>query len=174
MEKQELLKAFKNNHQTFTQYIDDLDIEKFIYANENKWSAGQQLKHVLLTLTPFPKILPSKNYLSEKFGTLDRSSWDYETVLNNYLKTNRQAPQQFVPNAVILFEEKEQIIRDIKNHIETITFHLNNYSEEELDLFSIPHPLLGKLTIREMFYLMSYHPLHHLKQIEVSFESYRK
>jgi len=43
---------------------------------------------------------------------------------------------------------------------------LENYTELELDSITIPHPLLGKLTIREMFYVMSYHPLHHKMQIQ--------
>lgn len=174
MEKQKLIKTFKDNHQKFTQYVDDLDNEKFNYIYNNKWSAAQQLKHILLTLTPFPKILPSKSYITEKFGTIDRPTWDYETVFNNYLKTDRKAPEQFVPDGVIAFDQKEEIISNIQYHIETIANLLNDYSEEELNTLSIPHPLLGKLTIREMFYLMLYHPLHHLKQIELSFENYRK
>lgn len=174
MEKQELIKAFKGNHQEFTQYIDELNPEKFVYTYNNKWSAGQQLKHVLLTLNPFPKILPSKSYIAEKFGTIDRTNWDYETVLNNYLKSERKAPAQFVPDDVITPEQKEAIIADLQHHIETITSLLSNYTEVELDTLSIPHPLLGKLTIREMFYLMSYHPLHHLKQVELSLENYGK
>lgn len=172
MEKQELLNAFKDNHQKFTQFVDHLDPEKFVYTYHNKWSAGQQLKHVLLTLTPFPKILPSQSYIAEKFGTIDRMTWNYETVLNNYLKTERKAPAQFVPDGVITPDQKEEIIADIQHHIETITSLLSDYSEEALDALCIPHPLLGKLTIREMFYLMSYHPLHHLKQIELSLENY--
>lgn len=174
MEKQELLKAFKDNHQKFTQYVAHLDPEKFAYTYQNKWSAGQQLMHVLLTLTPFPKILPSKSYIAEKFGTIGRTTWDYETVLNNYLKTERKAPEQFLPEVVISSDQKEEIVSDIQHHIETITSLLSDYSEAALDTLCIPHPLLGKLTVREMFYLMSYHPLHHLKQVELSLETYGK
>lgn len=174
MEKQELLKAFKDNHQKFTQYIAHLDPEKFTYNSPNKWSAGQQLMHVLLTLTPFPKILPSQSYIAEKFGTIDRTTWDYATVLNNYLKTERKAPEQFVPDGVIAADQKEEIMSGIQHHIEIITSLLTDYSEAALDTLCIPHPLLGKLSVREMFYLMSYHPLHHLKQIELSLENYGK
>jgi len=41
---------------------------------------------------------------------------------------------------------------------------LEQFTEEELDTLSLPHPLLGILSIREMFYLISYHPSHHLAQ----------
>lgn len=174
MEKRELIKIFKENHQKLIQYVDNLDSEEFIYIYNNKWSAAQQLKHILLTLMPFPKILSSKAYMTEKFGTIDRPTWDYQKVFDNYLKTDRKSPEQFVPDTVILFDQKQEIISNIQHHVEIILILLNNYSEEELDSLSIPHPLLGKLTIREMFYLMSYHPLHHLKQVELSSENYRK
>jgi hypothetical protein len=34
-----------------------------------------------------------------------------------------------------------------------------------LDLLILPHPLLGKLTLREMLYFTLYHVEHHEKQV---------
>lgn len=172
MTKQEIIDSFIQNHQETTHYIDNLDDQKFSFSHNSKWTAGQQLEHILLTILPFPKVLVSKEFIREKFGEINRPTWSYNTVLDNYSKTSLKAPEQFLPKSEIQTKQKTQIISDIQNNLERIKELLNNYSEEELDTLVLPHPLLGKLTIREMFYLMSYHPLHHQKQIELSLENY--
>ncbi|MGG8496767.1 DinB family protein [Tenacibaculum sp. TC6] len=166
MQKAELIKKFIQNHQEIIQYIDNLDEKKFTYVHNGKWSAGQQLEHILLTIIPFPNILFSKKYLIEKFGYINRETWNYQTVLENYSKTTLKAPDRFLPQEKITINQKSTIISDIKKILEQIKECFEKYSEEELDTLTLPHPLLGKITIREMFYLMLFHPLHHKKQIQ--------
>ena len=45
--------------------------------------------------------------------------------------------------------------------ISSICKNLDKFSEEDLDKFILPHPLLGKLTMREMMYFTIYHAQHH-------------
>jgi len=165
MNKQELIKTFSDNHYTAIAYIQLLPDSHFSFSYNQKWTAGQQLKHILLTLLPFPKILQSKDFIFQKFGTLQRTIWDYDTVRNNYLKTSRQAPSQFLPEEIVP-AQKEQLIMQTEEVLTRIDQLFALYNEEELDSLVLPHPLLGKLSIREMFYLMSYHPIHHLNQIK--------
>ena len=166
MTKQELITAFIENHQQAVQYINRLEDRSFNYRYLDKWTAGQQLEHLLLTIIPFTKALSSKTFIMEKFGTIGRTVWDYETVLVNYSKSSLKAPDQFLPKEDFQSYHKGIITSEIMKHLDTIGGLLNTYSEEELDTLVLPHPLLGRLTIREMFYLMSYHPLHHQRQIE--------
>ena len=46
---------------------------------------------------------------------------------------------------------------------EKYTERLGNWSEKDLDKYKLPHPLLGKLTVREMLFFTIYHNEHHLK-----------
>ena len=170
MTKQELIGKFVRNHQEAMGYIDNLADRQFSHSHNGKWTAGQQLQHILLTIMPFSKVLPSKEFIREKFGDIDRPTWNYATVLENYSKTSLQSPGQFLPEDTIEPGQKEQLIADIQKNLDNIQDEWNNYSENELDKLTLPHPLLGKLTIREMFYLMAYHPLHHLKQIRLMLE----
>jgi len=39
-------------------------------------------------------------------------------------------------------------------------------SETALDLYILPHPLLGKITLREMLYFTAYHVYHHQTIVE--------
>jgi hypothetical protein len=41
---------------------------------------------------------------------------------------------------------------------------LKKFSEDDLDSIRLPHPLLGKLTVREMLYFAVYHVGHHHRQ----------
>lgn len=166
MTKQELLKDFTQNHLQIIHYIDHLPSQKFNYHSPGKWTTGQPLQHILLTITPFPKVLASKVVIREKFGEINRPTWDYSTVLENYLNTSLKAPEPFLPETEVSYSQKEKIISDIHENLNQIQQIVDTYSEEELDTLTLPHPLLGLVTIREMFYLMSYHPLHHQKQIE--------
>lgn len=172
MKKQALITLFTNNHQEVIGYVDGLDEARFSYQYLDKWTAGQQLEHILRTIIPFPKVLSSKAFIREKFGTLDRPIWDYETVLRHYAQTSLKAPDAYLPKAAVLYHQKQTIISDIRQNLKEISDLFYDYSEEDLDSLTLPHPLLGKLTIREMFYLMSYHPLHHQQQIERIQETY--
>ena len=163
MTKRKLIETFYNNHQEMIDFVNSLTDEQFTRSYDGKWTAGQQFSHVYLTLLPFPKVLSSKDFIVQKFGKIKRLTWDYDTVIENYFKTSLQAPQQYLPEQVSL-EEKVTITADIQKVIRSIQDLLDQYTDEELDLLVLPHPLLGNLTIREMFYLMSYHAIHHLKQ----------
>lgn len=174
MTKQKLILSFIQNHQETISYINDLDEQQFVYRYNTKWAAGQHLQHILLTIIPFPKVLASKTFILEKFGEINRLTWNYETVLENYFKTNLKAPEKFLPEDKIEPSQKSKIISDIQIELEKIKEALAGYSEEELDTLTLLHPLLGQLTIREMFYLMAYHPLHHQKQIESAITEYKK
>jgi len=43
---------------------------------------------------------------------------------------------------------------------------IKNYNEANLDKYIIPHPLLGKLTLREMLFFTIHHNEHHLDLIK--------
>ena len=94
MTKQKLIETFYNNHQEMIDFVNLLTDEQFTHSYDGKWTAGQQLSHVYLTLLPFPKVLSSKDFIEQKFGKIKRSTWGYDTVIENYLKTSLQAPPQ--------------------------------------------------------------------------------
>lgn len=172
MLQQELIAVFVRNHLEAVQYIDGLSDKQFSYRYQQKWTAGEHLQHILLTILPFPRVFSSKQFIRDTFGTIDRQAWDYDTVLQNYAQTSLKAPEAFLPKDEVRYDQKATIIASIQQQLNAINDLLGQYSEEELDNLVLPHPLLGKLTIREMLYLMSYHPLHHQRQIVCLLDAY--
>jgi hypothetical protein len=39
---------------------------------------------------------------------------------------------------------------------------IGQWSEKNLDAYLLPHPLLGKITVREMLFFTTFHTDHHL------------
>lgn len=171
MNKQELIDTFLKNHQTLVSYVNSLSDDQFTFSNSEKWTAGQQLSHAYICLLPFLKVLPSKEFILQKFGKINRATWSYDEVIENYLKTNLKAPDNFLPGKISP-EERSKISNDFLQVLSILQQLLNDYTDEELDTLVLPHPLLGTLSIREMFYLMSYHPIHHLRQAKLNLEEY--
>jgi hypothetical protein len=42
---------------------------------------------------------------------------------------------------------------------------IGRWREEDLDYYRLPHPLLGKLTVREMLFFTVYHNYHHPRSL---------
>jgi uncharacterized damage-inducible protein DinB len=173
MTKQELITTFYNNHQEMIDYVNSLTNEEFTYNYNEKWTAGQQFNHVYLVISVFPKILSSKEFILQKFGKINRPTWNYDLVIENYFKTSRKSPEQFLPEQ-IGSEQRTTITADIQQVLLAIQELLDQYTDEELDTLVLPNPLLGSMTIRETFYLMSYHATHHLRQTVQNLEQLKK
>ena len=168
MTKKELIDKSYQNHKELSDYIESLPDDKFIHCQNGKWTPGQQLSHVYLCLKPISQALTSKEFIEKKFGKILRSTMDFDAVINLFyttLKDGGKAPDKFVPQHIDS-NEKAKLVKDLSEILVTIQNQLNNYSDNELDTLVLPHPLLGNLTINEMFYIMTQHATHHLKQTE--------
>ena len=52
-------------------------------------------------------------------------------------------------------EQKQKLIAKVEKQ-----------EEKELDIYILPHPLLGKVTLREMLYVTIHHNEHHLQLLK--------
>ena len=154
--------------------IASLDEKDFSYAPANKWTAGQQLDHILRSVAPlkmvfgFPKLL-----IGLLFGKANRPSKTYAELIGKYhLKLARggRASGRFIPQA-ITFSRKEQLSKALLITVKKLTTRLDGFSEQQLDRYILPHPLLGKLTLREMMYFTIYHVEHHQRLVIQGLES---
>jgi hypothetical protein len=56
-----------------------------------------------------------------------------------------------------------KVYRDLNLAIQSIP-------EEDMDNFSLPHPSMGMLSLREMIYVIIIHPIHHTYKVEQKME----
>ncbi|MCX6316341.1 MAG: DinB family protein [Bacteroidetes bacterium] len=168
MEKETLIAQFRNNHLEFISMINTLSPEQQAYSYNGKWTALQQLKHLVLVLTPIDFVLADKIKLKERFGIIERKGMNYDELISFYqqgLEKGGKAPDRFVP-ALELAESPEQLSQSLAKLVEHIGEQLVGYTTEELNTYALPHPFLGNLSLQEFFYLMIFHPVHHAKQVK--------
>lgn len=164
MIKEEIFDKLETNHSQFISYLDALSEADFEFAFSDKWSAGQQLKHIVLSVKPLAQgfILP-RFLLKVIFWQANRPSKSYEALVRKYdekLQFGGRASGAFLPK-VVSFSEKEKLFGTLRAYLKSIKNNLANYTEAELDLMILPHPLLGKITVREMLYFTAHHVTHH-------------
>jgi DinB superfamily len=94
--------------------------------------------------------------------------WGFLKLRQDYYLENQidklakggQASGRFVPKEISP-QEKPLLPKAIMHYTNELCKKLEKLSEEELDTYLLPHPLLGKLTFREMLYFTAYHAEHH-------------
>lgn len=163
--KEEIEKALLEKTEAFNNYIKPLDKSRFEATPGNKWSAGQNLDHLIRSIKPLllayalPKFL-----LKLTFGKANRPSKTYEELVEKYksrLLAGGKASGPFIPEAIV-FKQKGLLIGKYERYIKKLINKIRKQSEEDLDKYILPHPLLGKITLREMLFFTIHHNEHHL------------
>lgn len=171
MDKQTLIKTLTANHEDFIACIDQLSIDEFSESQNGKWTAGQQLEHIYLSVKPvslafrFPTFL-----LNLIWGKSNREGRSYDALIARYhakLENGNKATASFVPKKVDL-KKGQKLKVNLKNEVVKLCLSIEKLSEYDLDHYILPHPLLGKLTLREMLYFTIYHVKHHENLIKKS------
>ncbi len=164
MNKDEIIQHLQDNHKAFNNCIASLSEEQFNFAAEGKWNAGQTLDHLHRAVEALNTalILP-KFSLALLFGKANRSSKTYEDLVKKYqgkLADGGKAHGRYLPKK-IAHSKQQKTEAALQKSVSSICNHISSFSEEQLDQYILPHPLLGKITMREMMYFTMYHAEHH-------------
>ena len=173
MTKQEIIHKLIANHRAFAEFIIGLSEQEFIISNDGKWTAGQQVDHLCRGVKPLLQgfMLP-KVVIGTMFGKADRSSIDYDALVAKYrelLANGGKASGKFIPETINP-HQKETLCNELLKMVESLSEKIDKFSEKDLDKYLLPHPLIGKLTVREMLYFTIYHAEHHHQATLRNFE----
>ena len=164
MNKYEISEQLASHHNQFIDLLRSLHEQDYIFAPHGKWNAAKQLDHIIKSVTPVNMALGiPKIFLKWKFGIANRPSKTYEELVAKYnvrLQEGGKASGQFIAEDSS-FEQREAQLIQLNALIKKLNSKVLRYTEPNLDLYILPHPLLGKLTLREMLYFTSYHVAHH-------------
>ena len=164
--KTEITEALDKNVNAFNQFILSLNKEQFENTKDGKWSAAQNLDHLILAIKPLqPAFSLPGIILKALFGKANRPSRSYEALVEKYrskLSSGGRASGRFIPKT-ILFNEKDILIKKYNRQKDKLIKKIKKQSELKLDKYILPHPLLGKITLREMLIFTIYHTEHHLQ-----------
>lgn len=169
MERLAIHAALVRHHEAFLACIHSIPAEGWNTSHHGKWSPAQQLDHILRAVGPvnMAMALP-KWFLRLAFGKPNRPVRSYEALVQRYqekLAAGGRASGRFVPPTVPS-RSVEQMSTALRDLLAKLAARVDRWSEAELDETLLPHPLLGKLTVREMLYFTIHHVQHHQHLVE--------
>lgn len=170
--KSEINARVGDNHRLYLSYVNSLSAAQYVFAPEGRWSAGQQTEHLVRAIRPVTLGLRLPRWLLKLvFGKANRPSRSYDSLVAKYqnaLANGGKASKPFQPS-MIAANQQSLLTQQLEKAAAAFAKATNRWSENELDDYIMPHPLLGKLTIREMMYFTAYHVEHHHKSIVAFF-----
>lgn len=165
--KKDIIEAINLVYQELFDQIEVLDNKPFELEVSGKWSIGEQLNHLILSSKPVASALNLPKITFRAFGIPTNDSRSYNDLVKDYqakLADGGKATSKYIPS--LKSYDKQQLLASWLTIGQKLVDRVNkSWSEEQLDRYLVPHPLLGKLTIREMLYFTIYHTTHHQHQI---------
>ena len=173
----EIQKGIDNAFSNIIEIVRNQDDERFEWQpKQDKWCTGQQLDHMIRSVVPLNQgfLLP-KAIIRLLFGRMNREEYSFDEVVSKYhtkLDSGYKASGRYVPKWKAKASKKSMLNQYEKEKIRLIR-QMDKWTEEDLSTYLLPHPVLGKLTVREMMFFTIHHNDHHLKQLE-DIESYER
>ena len=166
MTKSEISSLLTEKHKQFLVSFPPLSEKEFTTSLNGKWSPAQQLDHIIRSVSPVVLAFRLPSFIPRlMFGKANRPSKTYDALVAKYhdrLAAGGRASGRFIPKGIPFSKREASIIK-----LNVLVLQLNQFvealSEQQLDSLILPHPLLGKLTFREMLYFTAYHAEHHEK-----------
>jgi hypothetical protein len=171
MDKDILLGEIKNATQKAVDWYTAIPADAFFTRHGETWSASDNVDHLIRAMTPltyavrFPKFS-----LRLMFGKVERPLRTYDEMCKIYedaIRKGAVASGRFLPDQQMPADSekaKAALIHQLSRLGNDIADALNkNWPDSALDACLLPHPILGKLTVREMMFFTIYHALRHAR-----------
>lgn len=167
---EELIRAHRELHAVLAAELALLAPPIFFAPQGAFWSPAQHLDHLVRSVKPLARALRlPKLALRLLFGP-GAASRRPDQVVELYLgklAAGAGAGGGFLPAGAVDQNQQGQqelLARWLKMG-ESLAGALALWRDSDLDRYLLPHPLLGKLTVREMVAWSLYHGYHHLARI---------
>jgi hypothetical protein len=170
MTKEEILTGLGQTTDAFIEFTGKVSPAVFFRQPPEKWSIAQNVIHLVSSAnaTRLAYSLP-KFILRWYAGKPNRPSRSYEELVAKYkskLEQGGRAGGRFVPAKAAISPTTDSILRKFSLSMHRLGDVLQKkWTEEQLDRYIAPHPLLGKITLRELAYFTIYHVQHHQRII---------
>jgi len=168
MTKPELIQLNEEKFQNLFDFLSTHDNEKWNQGPEGKWTTGQHIIHLIQGAKPLNRALGMPMFvLWYKFGKANRGPRTYDVVKDKYRTKLAAAGNVLSPFSKNMPETppegKQSLIDQLNKEKGILLKKIGKISEKNMDKYLIPHPLLGRMLIREMIMWNAIHVDHHLE-----------
>ena len=137
-----------------------------------KWSPADHVRHLRKSIAPLvPALAMPRFVILGMFGWRRAGSRAYPVLREIYLRALGNGGQagRFAPSPRPIpadaAQYREEVLAEWQRTSDELLVEVARWPETSLDRCRLPHPLLGKLTVREMLFFTLYHNAHHLNLI---------
>lgn len=170
MQKEDIIHTLEEKHQTLVSFLATQDNEKWETGPKDKWTTGQQALHLLQSISTLNTALSIPKFILKlKYGQANRKIRGYDAVVKRYHeRLNEVNGATFGPSRnmrIPKLKDKSYILDRIQTENKKLQYKTNKWTDEQLDSFVLPHPLMGKMPVREIIMWTAYHVEHHTKTL---------
>ncbi len=168
MTSEQITTKLSNNTADLKQFMNSQqDIFWEYKPSQDKWTSGQHVIHLVQSSEPLLKALRLPGFLLRwRFGKSNRPSRTYIEIIQRYREklaaTGPGVVGPFSRNMPLSAANEQPLWFD---KLENINYKINKetskLSDSQLDTLLLPHPLMGRMTLREMLMWNAYHTEHH-------------
>ena len=174
MNKEEIIESVQATFTALSNYCESVNEKDFFNKLDNKWSVAENLQHLILSTN-----MSTLGYSLPIFlvriigGTPNRVSRSFDELLAKYttkLAAGATASGRFIPKPIAINVGKEKLLNNWQSATRKFIVALQrNRTETDLDNYIVKHPLLGKITLRELCYFTIFHTTHHLQSLQKNY-----
>lgn len=166
MEKEAIAQLLETSYNDVINWFQNQEDTQWETGPEGKWTSGQQAMHLLQSIKPLNNALSLPKFvLKYKFGKANRAVRDYETVCARYNerlkdaqgKTYKGSQNMGVPK----LKDKQYLLNRLQVEQKKLQSKTLRFKDKDLDTLILPHPLMGKMPVREIIMWSAYHVKHH-------------
>ncbi len=172
MDKNDIADLLEVKHKELINWVTEQPLENWEKGPEGKWSTGQHIQHLVNSLQLLNNALSyPRFFLKYKFGVCNRAPRSYEIVAKKYqeklLKNKEKAEKYNKKLKKPSLKDRERLLTRFQIQQKKLQYKTKKISERNLDTLVIPHPLMGKMTVREIIMWTAHHTEHHLETLKL-------
>lgn len=155
-----------------TEFFAAIPAETFFEHPPRVWSTAENLAHLCKTVRAATLAFRVPARLSGLIWGSAENSRSYAELVTSYkavLDGGVVSPAAFVAELDEVPQDiaaaKQELLQRWQQVAGKLEAALANWQDEDLDKAKVPHPVLGKLTLRELLFFTLYHNLHHVNDV---------
>lgn len=173
--RDELISALEDVHREVDELFRELPGDALVRQPEaGVWSPAEHLIHLVRSVKAVADAMRMPGFLlAVLFGTSREPSRRFDEIRRIYqerLAQGGRATGRYVPPALDSGDPEATRSRALAGWQRAgagLVARARRWREPSLDRYRLPHPLIGKLTVREMLFFTLYHDRHHLASVRL-------
>lgn len=149
-----------------------MEAEQFWSLRDCKWSPADNVHHLMISTAPVTRALRiPRLMLRACFGVTRTPSRSWEALQSAYrdgLAAGATAGRYAPPRKAVPVEpaaDQGRLVLQCEGTVLRLEKAIEPWREQDLDRYRLPHPVLGRVTVREMLMFTLFHFDHHRENV---------